>query len=109
MKKLSIFSWSQTINAAINRVLRDLDMVSFFDLLRDFWFYITECVNEKSPPNGLNCSLQVSYGVEELIFLALAVFLLNPLPLRFLRFFDLLEFTIWVPPVIIVEGCHLPL
>jgi hypothetical protein len=52
----------------------------------------------KSPPNGLNCSLQVSKAVEALIFLALAAFGLNPLGLRFFRKFDFLDFTIWVPP-----------
>jgi hypothetical protein len=31
----------------------------------------------KSPPNGLNCSVQVSTGVEALIFLALVVLFLD--------------------------------
>ncbi len=56
----------------------------------------------------LNCSLQVSYGVEALIFLALELSCLIPLFLRFLRFFDLLDFTIWVSPVVIMEVSQSP-
>jgi hypothetical protein len=51
-------------------------------------------ISGKSPPNGLSCSVQVSYTVEALIFLAFAPFALDPLPLRlFLLLFQLL-FTI---------------
>jgi hypothetical protein len=52
----------------------------------------------KSPPNGLNCSLHVSYRVDALILLALARFPIDPLVLRFFRKFDFMDFTIWVPP-----------
>ena len=51
----------------------------------------------------LNCSLQALYGVEAFIFVALALSSLIPLFLRFLWFFDLLDFTIWVSPAVIVE------
>jgi hypothetical protein len=37
----------------------------------------------KSPPNELNCSLHVSYGVEALILQALVRFLTDPFALRF--------------------------
>ena len=45
---------------------------------------------------GLSCSLQVSYAVEALIFLALERFCFRPLLLRFFREFDFVDFTIWV-------------
>jgi hypothetical protein len=55
------------------------------------------------PPNGLNCSLHVSYWVEALIFLALARFSIAPLVLRCCRKSDFVDFTIWVTPAFM--GC----
>jgi hypothetical protein len=64
---------------------------------------IKNLIIAKSPPNGVNCSLQVSYGIEALIFLALVAPSRIPLFLRSLLFFDLLDFTIWVFPVLIAD------
>jgi hypothetical protein len=80
-----------------------------------FYFYVsragTSCAGQrvdcslylisgKSPPNGLSCSVQVSYTVETLIFLASVPLSLDPLPLRFFLLLFFHRFTIWVPPVI---------
>jgi len=62
-------------------------------------------VSAKSPPNGLSCSVHVSYTVEALIFLACVPLALDPLPLRFFLVVFFRRFTIWVPPVLGVDVC----
>jgi len=57
-------------------------------------------ISGKSPPNGLNCSVQVSDTVEALIFRAFVPFSLNPLPLRIFMVLFFRRFTTWGPPVL---------
>jgi hypothetical protein len=84
------------------RFIGEVENFFKFDQIENF-------TNAKSPPNGFSCSEKVSTGVEALIFLALAMFFLNLLPMRFFLLYFFRCFTIWVPPVLWIVFVDIPL